>query len=562
MAETINLKKRLIGKEDIDFDITGTNEQENFFTADGGAKQLSKLNASHIPLLQETRSKVNAVNVDDALAKISEKIDNFEASDVLGEDLTINFLPEDDTETIQLKINQQKKNLNGHTLTFLFPASLQQNLYSTLEWNDFYNGTVVIAGGREDSRIAIYDNLNINSLFRFYRCQCEVIIRYFYFVHQYSPYAISAESSSAVIVEKCNFAGITGEDSYAVNKNAANAVLLDCELSEDIEFYPLEDAGMGKHLGEIFAYPGAVPPEGAYLLNGQTIAGCNELYPKFWEWVQSAGVWLIDNDTYEAELAKYGVCGGFVINSAMGSVRLPKWKYQAPLGDTLPVRGNGMVVGLTDGTSNRGLGTGVLNGNQVAWAVTGQYGKPVGTVNNTNSPATSGLLGAGVTTDPDKSGIVAENNAPTDHFVWCIQVYNAATALSEQESAQLASQMQTKAQTDLANVDSKLDWVVENWDDGQGNGYSLYRSGKLEQWGIYKPTSANNIRVISLWKEFDSSKYVVFPVKYQSVSTSWGSSTGLGVFNLTPTGFSMGSSGDGSVDVYTQWFAIGKAATE
>jgi hypothetical protein len=35
---------------------------------------------------------------------------------------------------------------------------------------------------------------------------------------------------------------------------------------------------------------------------------------------------------------------------------------------------------------------------------------------------------------------------------YCIQVFNAATELSTQESAQLASQMQMKAQTDLGNV--------------------------------------------------------------------------------------------------------------
>ncbi len=47
----------------------------------------------------------------------------------------------------------------------------------------------------------------------------------------------------------------------------------------------IKEIPSGHYLGEVFAYPGAVPPEGAYLLNGQTITGCNELYPKFWEWL-------------------------------------------------------------------------------------------------------------------------------------------------------------------------------------------------------------------------------------------------------------------------------------
>ena len=130
----------------------------------------------------------------------------------------------------------------------------------------------------------------------------------------------------------------------------------------------------------------------------------------------------------------------------MGSVRLPKWHYQSPLGETLPVRGNGMTLGLTDGSVNLAIfeksGDGVNGAENL-------FGSYIGTTAGSNYGQSGGL---GVTTNSDKSGIVAENNAPVDHFVWCIQVFNAATALSEQESAQLVSEMQTKAQTDLANV--------------------------------------------------------------------------------------------------------------
>jgi len=38
-------------------------------------------------------------------------------------------------------------------------------------------------------------------------------------------------------------------------------------------------------IGTIFYYPSSVPPEGAFLLNGQVIYNCNTLYPDFWEWL-------------------------------------------------------------------------------------------------------------------------------------------------------------------------------------------------------------------------------------------------------------------------------------
>jgi hypothetical protein len=195
---------------------------------------------------------------------------------------------------------------------------------------------------------------------------------------------------------------------------------------------------------------------------------------------------IIDNDTYEAELASAGVCGGFVVDTVAGSVRLPKWHYQAPLGETLPVRGNGITLGLTDGTTDYGVVKSTPGGSFSFVPSVNALGKAPGYVVPANSTETSFTNGTvfGVSENADNSGLVAENNAPTDHFVWCIQVYNATTALSEQESAQLASEMQMKAQTDLANVtnpaqafkDMVITWSLPNYAAGV-DVTSTYASG-------------------------------------------------------------------------------------
>lgn len=476
MAEQINLKKRLILKEDINFDVTGNGEKETFFTESGTPITGQKINASHIPLTAKGREKTNSVSVDEALQNVADKIDNFTAADVLAEDTEIIFSTSDNAETIQNKINMQKKNLNGHTLTFLFPASLSQKLYSSFEWTGFYNGTVIIAGGSADNKISLFDQQDITALFRIIRCQCEVIICYFYFVHQHSEYGISAESSSAVIVENCNFSGIENADSYAVNKSVSNVFLKNCELSEDMEFFPEETPSLGgMPIGAIFPFPASVPPEGAYLLNGQTIAGCEALYPKFFEWVTTSQVRRITSDEYEAEIAEYGICNGFVVSGT--SVRLPLWKgYQTPLGDSVPVVGNGMALGLTNGSLNSGLAGNLENyGNSQIGQVESFYGDSVGSTSFEPWSQNSPVYAVGVTTDSDKSGIIADTSKyPQDRFHWCIQVFNAATALSEQESAQLASEMQLKAQTDLGNVtnptqgfkDMAIGWGVPDYSAG------------------------------------------------------------------------------------------------
>ena len=239
MADTtIYLKKRLIGKEDINFDATGLNEHDIFITSDGSQKKVTKINATHLPLTKEARDKLNAVNVENALELIADKIKDSEAGDVLTENITVEFLSEDTAETIQLKINQQKKNLNGYTITFVFPQSLQQNLYQSIIWQDFSNGTVLISGGSSGSPVIVYDQQNIESLFKIHRCFCEVRISYFHFVHQKSLYGVKAESSSAVILDHCSFSGIEDTESYAVAKIASNAYLIDCQFSNDLDVYP------------------------------------------------------------------------------------------------------------------------------------------------------------------------------------------------------------------------------------------------------------------------------------------------------------------------------------
>ena len=58
-------------------------------------------------------------------------------------------------------------------------------------------------------------------------------------------------------------------------------------VTSDAVAKAIKEIPSGHYLGEVFAYPAAVPPEGAYLLNGQTIYNCAGLYPKFWEWLQN-----------------------------------------------------------------------------------------------------------------------------------------------------------------------------------------------------------------------------------------------------------------------------------
>ena len=73
----------------------------------------------------------------------------------------------------------------------------------------------------------------------------------------------------------------------------------------------------------------------------------------------------------------------------------------------VPVVGNGMTLGLTNGSVKYGINSN--GGSQMIIPSTGTYGKNIGTPGSGSYP--SDILSLGVTTDPTKSGLVGTANA-------------------------------------------------------------------------------------------------------------------------------------------------------
>lgn len=263
---------------------------------------------------------------------------------------------------------------------------------------------------------------------------------------------------------------------------------------------------------------------------------------------------IITNEEYEAQIDAYGVCGGVVINEESGSVRLPTWGYQAQLPATLKTRGNGTALGITDGVNFMGLemASGALH------AYTSLYDTALGTVPATK---TGGANALGVTFDPDASGLVTEvATSPTHMFPWVIQVFNAPVPLSTQQAYALASALQTKAQTDLANVDSNIDYVVESWKDGSGGWYRKYRSGWVEQGG-YTPsnTGVNTITLLVEMADANYSALISYSCTGDSTDTDGATSCPV-VSDRTTTSIRINQTKKSNDSSY--WEVKGDAATE
>ena len=163
----------------------------------------------------------------------------------------------------------------------------------------------------------------------------------------------------------------------------------------------------------------------------------------------------LTEEIYQKSLEDFGVCGGFVIDDELDRVRLPKLNGATIIGNDSS--DNGLVKFITNYSSN---------------------------------------------TDNGSAKLTA---VPYSH---CIQVYNATNSLSTQDSAFLTSQMQTKAQVDLGNVDSNIDFVVESWSDGYGNWYRKYRSGWVEQGGSIAKVSSSQFVTITFFIEMQDTNYI------------------------------------------------------
>ena len=241
----------------------------------------------------------------------------------------------------------------------------------------------------------------------------------------------------------------------------------DSGLEEIIE----QRIGAGLNVGDIF-YTSRLDTElnGAVECNGATY-DTGDFSGK-----QSIGELLSGDKLPYVSLEEYAN-----LVSANGSCRAFGWdggnEFRVP---TIPallltkeqsaVVGNGMTLGLTNGTSLEGLG---FSSDGIVIHRSGNYGADVG---STNSGSGSTNNSAGVTTDPTKSGIVA--NLDVVEYRAMVQLANKATdeALITATSAlqQVANKVDKTSQTDRETV---VGWGMPDYSAGVSVSYTTLNSG-------------------------------------------------------------------------------------
>ena len=87
--------------------------------------------------------------------------------------------------------------------------------------------------------------------------------------------------------------------------------------------------GGARDIFEVFYSTTTDTPRGAFpLWTGETISNCKTTYPTFWEraleYQASGKIRVVTSTVYNQEIATYGECGAFVIDTTDGSIRLPR----------------------------------------------------------------------------------------------------------------------------------------------------------------------------------------------------------------------------------------------
>lgn len=261
-------------------------------------------------------------------------------------------------------------------------------------------------------------------------------------------------------------------------------------------------SGTKRSIGEVYFSQSALATDnsGALpLFTGETIASANTIYPEFYNWVLAHTELQCTSAEYEASLTTYGECAKYVIGS--GSLRLPLIKNYIKAAN--PAEGiKNIEAGLPNITGDGGGYFSSASGNSTG-AFSGQSVFGNGNV-SAGSASRKAVFDASLSNQIyGKSDTVTP--ASTTLYPWVV-AYAAAIPASTAQAAEFQQGLSGKADTNLGNVASNLDYVVESYQDDGGNWYRKYKSGWVEQGGVTPAleisTNASSVATVTFLKPF------------------------------------------------------------
>ena len=267
--------------------------------------------------------------------------------------------------------------------------------------------------------------------------------------------------------------------------------------------------GSALPVGSVFASVGRLDDERFTLLDGKTIsrigtyeAFCNKVVEKV-----QAGTWkACTEEEFNQELSETGQCGKFVVSNDY--IRIPKYGnslYSGVIDGTIPVVGNGMTLGLTNGSSNAALWNGGTNAQLQLFA--NPYGQPVGTSNAQASGALNSNKSIGITKDPTKSGIEGKlETNPVEVFYYMVISTEGQTAKVEIDINKVYEDLNLKANNDLSSVasvassfkEASVGWGMPDYSAGVGKASNTQFTAESDGFLLYNYAGATSTNTLTI----------------------------------------------------------------
>ena len=249
-----------------------------------------------------------------------------------------------------------------------------------------------------------------------------------------------------------------------------------------------------------------------------------------------------------------GVAWYYVLDTANQRFKLPRENpAREELIQVIRSKGNGISLGLTNGTNEYALGGGAYS-NNYSLGTSSNSGQPVGT----SSGQVLNLIQTtmGITTDSTKSGIISSMTDSTSVYKGKKYLYFYVGQFSQSATEQTAGLNAElfNGKVDLDGHNATFAHIVETYKNGT-DWYRIWSDGFIEQGGYAPYTgSFNGWTKVTLLKQFSDNKYNI------SLTGVWTGNTSATpvicknnpTYPTTTDGFYFASS---SVDVY--WEAKG-----
>lgn len=227
----------------------------------------------------------------------------------------------------------------------------------------------------------------------------------------------------------------------------------------------------------------------------------------------------------------------FIINTTDETFRLP---LKTKLASGNQVMGTGVAIGITDGTTNYGIRNGShSNVWGFSYLQSGVYGTKVGEVHASGS-VPNGNKSVGITTDPNKSGMMLSDNNLYLYFYIGETVQNANLINAGRVLENALNKSSVKA------------YITETYVNGQ-SGYRIWSDGLLEQWGRQSVGNRSTSNIVFL-KSFKNANYLALITSITGTNSTASNSNRGALRDLTTTQMTLQQAEGG----YTySWYTMG-----